>query len=169
MKQNRTGAFIAECRRKQNWTQSDLADRLGVTDKAVSRWETGKGYPEVTILPRLAEVLGVTVSEILAGELIPEDAQTERAERALLEHLEKTRDRMYIGAGLSFVLGFMSLILGLNLWRAFGYGSDAFHGFWAVMKDGGFGLFSELLILLIPVISMVLAGYMLYRADHPKK
>jgi len=67
------------------------------------------------------------------------------------------------------VLGFMSLILGLNLWRAFGYGSDAFHGFWAVMKDGGFGLFSELLILLIPVISMVLAGYMLYRADHPKK
>jgi len=51
-------------------TQQELADRLGVTNKAISKWETGEGYPEITIIPTLADELGITVDELLAGKPI---------------------------------------------------------------------------------------------------
>ena len=68
MDAKKTGALIARLRKKKNLTQDALAGQLGVTRKAISRWETGRGYPDVEILPSLAEVLGVSVNELLAGE-----------------------------------------------------------------------------------------------------
>lgn len=64
----KTGGFIAELRREQGLTQKKLAEIIGVTDKAVSKWERGLSYPDITILPQLAEVLGVSEGEILRGE-----------------------------------------------------------------------------------------------------
>lgn len=63
-----TGQFIAKKRKDKKMTQSELAELLQVTDKAISRWETGEGYPEVTILPKLAYTLGVSVDELLNGD-----------------------------------------------------------------------------------------------------
>ncbi|MDG0889104.1 helix-turn-helix domain-containing protein [Paracholeplasma manati] len=63
-----TGQFIAKKRKEKKMTQSELAEILQVTDKAISRWETGEGYPEVTILPKLAYTLGVSVDELLNGD-----------------------------------------------------------------------------------------------------
>ena len=68
MDAKRTGTFIAALRRELGMTQRELADAIAVTDKAVSRWETGKGYPDVETLAPLAEALGVTVGDLLAGE-----------------------------------------------------------------------------------------------------
>ena len=68
MDAKRTGAFIAALRRDRGMTQRELAEAIAVTDKAVSRWETGKGYPDVETLAPLAEALGVTVGDLLAGE-----------------------------------------------------------------------------------------------------
>jgi transcriptional regulator with XRE-family HTH domain len=62
-----TGKFIARLRKEKKLTQSELADLLQVTDKAISRWETGEGMPEVSLLPRLASILNVSIDEILAG------------------------------------------------------------------------------------------------------
>lgn len=70
MNPKNVGEFIAELRSEQNITQKDLAERLGVTDKAVSRWETGKGYPDIEILQNISTVFGVTVNELLCGERI---------------------------------------------------------------------------------------------------
>lgn len=64
-----TGALIAARRKALGLTQKQLAERLLVSDKAVSKWEVGAGYPEVTLLPALAQVLGITVDELLAGEV----------------------------------------------------------------------------------------------------
>lgn len=64
----KTGAFIAELRRQKNMTQKELAGKLNVTDKAVSKWERGIGYPEVTTIPLLADLLDVSASEIILGE-----------------------------------------------------------------------------------------------------
>lgn len=64
----KVGKFIAELRKTQNWTQNELADKLNISDKAVSKWESGNGLPDITILPELARVLGVTVDELLKGE-----------------------------------------------------------------------------------------------------
>ena len=62
------GPFIRDVRVEQGMTQQQLADKLGVTDKAVSKWERGVSYPDITILRELADALGVSVSELLAGK-----------------------------------------------------------------------------------------------------
>lgn len=61
------GKFIAQLRKERNLTQNDLADLLQVTNKAISRWETGEGFPDIMILPKLGEVLGVSIDELLNG------------------------------------------------------------------------------------------------------
>jgi len=65
-----TGAVIRQMREKHNMTQADLADRLMVSDKAISKWETGKGYPDITLLEPIAEAFGISVTELLSGNTI---------------------------------------------------------------------------------------------------
>lgn len=79
MDAKKTGALIAERRKALGLTQKELAGRLIVSDKAVSKWETGAGYPEVTMLPLLAETLGITVDELLAGEVRADAPEPEQA------------------------------------------------------------------------------------------
>lgn len=72
-----TGALIAKRRKAMGLTQKQLAERLMISDKAVSKWENGASYPEVTLLPALAQLLGVTVDELLAGETRGESGQAD--------------------------------------------------------------------------------------------
>ena len=65
------GQFVAHLRKEKNITQKELADRLHVTDKAVSKWETGKGFPDLKLLEPLAQELGVSLVELLQGERTP--------------------------------------------------------------------------------------------------
>ena len=62
------GRFIAAQRKQLSMTQRELAEQLNMSNRAVSKWETGEGYPDITVLPALAEILGVTVDELLEGE-----------------------------------------------------------------------------------------------------
>ena len=68
MDAKKIGAFIAVARRARNLTQQQLAEKLGITNRAVSKWETGQGLPDIVLLPDLAAALGVTVDALLAGE-----------------------------------------------------------------------------------------------------
>ncbi len=70
MNQYVTGAVIKELREKNHMTQTDLAERLGVSDKAISKWETAKGYPDISLLEPLASVLGVSVTELISGNTV---------------------------------------------------------------------------------------------------
>ena len=70
MNQYVTGAIIKMFREARNMTQLQLADRLKVSDKAVSKWETGRGYPDIVLLEPLAKALGLSVTELLAGESV---------------------------------------------------------------------------------------------------
>lgn len=65
-----TGAAIRRLREKQNLTQAQLAEKIGVSDKAVSKWETAKGLPDITLIHALAEALGVSVMELMSGEAV---------------------------------------------------------------------------------------------------
>ena len=62
------GVFVAEMRKAKNMTQADLAEKLNVTDKAVSRWERGLGFPDINTIEPLAEALGLTVHELMKSE-----------------------------------------------------------------------------------------------------
>ena len=66
----KTGKFIKELRTQKKLTQKGLAEKLGCSDKAISRWETGKGFPDVTYLLDLSEILEVNVNELLLGNRI---------------------------------------------------------------------------------------------------
>ena len=67
MDQIRTGKFIRRLRTERGWTQSAFAGRLGVSEKTVSKWETGRGLPEVSLMLPVCELLGITVNELLAS------------------------------------------------------------------------------------------------------
>lgn len=84
MDQIKIGNFIAQCRKEKNMTQRQLADKLGVSDKTVSKWETGKGIPDAGCMVPLCEALGISVNELLTGEKIPEDEYQEKAEQTMV-------------------------------------------------------------------------------------
>lgn len=90
------GAFIKEQRNSLNMTQKELAEKIGCTDKAVSRWETGKGLPDSSFLIPLASILGITVNELLTGEKITEEAFLQKSDDNLVnavQGIEKTEKK----------------------------------------------------------------------------
>lgn len=117
-----TGGLIARRRKERNWSQGDLAERLHVTDKAVSRWETGRGLPSLDLLEPLAEALGLTVSELLSGrELTPEELP-KAAEAQMMESMERerrTRRRGFCAAMALALIGVAAI--GFGTWLAAHY------------------------------------------------
>ena len=85
MDQIKIGKFIARCRKQNNLTQMQLAEKLGITDRAVSKWERGKSLPDAAIMLDLCALLNITVNDLLSGEVISMDNQNKRTEELLLE------------------------------------------------------------------------------------
>ena len=100
----KTGAFIKSQRTELKLTQKDLADKTGCTDKAVSRWETGKGMPDSSFLIPLADILGITVNELLTGERISEEIFTQKSEDNLVAAVQKTETAVKKGKTVKFFL-----------------------------------------------------------------
>ena len=85
MNQEKIGRFIAECRKKNNMTQSQLAEKLNITDRAISKWENGKSMPDSSIMLDLCSELKISVNELLSGEMIGMNNYDKRAEENLLK------------------------------------------------------------------------------------
>lgn len=113
MNQVKIGKFISECRKEKGLTQQELADRLGLTAKAVSKWETGKGLPDVSLYEAICKELGITLNEFFAGEHIEEQrliVQTdENLEDILKEYYKMKRQKNIITLVLGIVAGFFVL------------------------------------------------------------
>lgn len=88
------GEFIKKQRTVKNLTQKQLAEKLGVTDKAISRWETGKGVPDVSLLIPLSNALEVSVHEILLGEKIEEEKKIEKYEETIVNTLTTNKKQI---------------------------------------------------------------------------
>lgn len=85
MNQEKIGGFIAARRKANGFTQSQLAEKLGITDKAVSKWETGKSMPDLSLFSPLCNLLKITLNELLFGELISDDTLKEKSNQVLFE------------------------------------------------------------------------------------
>lgn len=85
MDQGKIGSFIAERRKKAGLTQMQLADQLNITDRAVSKWETGKAMPDTSIMLELCGILGITVNDLLCGEVVTMENYNKEMEKNLLE------------------------------------------------------------------------------------
>ena len=89
MDQVKIGKFISECRKNKKMTQLQLAEKLNVTDRAISKWETGKGMPDSSIMLELCNELEISVNELLSGEMIDMNNYNEIAEKTLIEMAKK--------------------------------------------------------------------------------
>ena len=85
MNQIKIGRFIAEYRKKANLTQMQLAEKLGITDKAISKWERGVAMPDTSIMLELCDILCISVNELLSGERINMENNNEKNEQLLLD------------------------------------------------------------------------------------
>lgn len=105
MNAEKTGEFISKIRGELGLTQRELADRIGVTDKAVSKWETGRGFPDVGILEILAKELGVSVTELMNGERFDPEKVSSQADSAIIKTLRyiKQMSRKTIGVILLII------------------------------------------------------------------
>ena len=113
MEQKRIGLFILSLRKEKNLTQKELADQLGVTDRAVSKWENGRGLPDVSLMKALCDVLDITVNELLSGERIDQGDYREKSEQAVLKTMESSDKTIRKKNALLWALtiGVMLLIL----------------------------------------------------------
>ena len=93
MDQIKIGKFIAACRKEQGMTQAALAEKLGISDRAVSKWETGKSMPDSVIMLELCSFLGINVNELLSGEKIMTEVYDKRAEENLLEMRRQVEEK----------------------------------------------------------------------------
>ena len=119
MDQIKIGKFIAECRKKKNLTQAQLAEKLNITDRAVSKWETGKAMPDSDIMLDLCDILGIKVNELLCGEMI-EIEHTDEQLNELIFQMAKNEERYHkrllhsayviIATSLTALICLMSLI-----------------------------------------------------------
>ena len=91
MDQVRIGKFIAKCRKEKNMTQAELAEKLNITDRAISKWETGKGMPDSSIMLDLCKELNITVNELLSGEMIKMENYDRKAEENFIK-LQKEKE-----------------------------------------------------------------------------
>ena len=94
MDNQKFGRFIRDLRKKANMTQKELGEKLNVTDKAVSKWERGLGFPDITIINLLAETFGITASEVLNAEIgKKETVDVEKAVQEAVEKVTKEKER----------------------------------------------------------------------------
>ena len=89
MDQVKIGRFIAERRKKANLTQMQLAEKLNITDRAISKWETGKSLPDSSIMLDLCDVLGISVNDLLCGEVVAMDNYNKELENNLLDMIKQ--------------------------------------------------------------------------------
>ena len=116
MDKNITGRFIAELRKQKGFTQKELAEKLIVTDKAISRWETGKGLPDTSLLKPLGDVLGVSITELLSGKRIEEVDMKEQADNIILESLNYSKRMLAsVISVIIFIIGIAFIISPLFL------------------------------------------------------
>ncbi len=114
MDQIKIGQFISECRKSKNMTQAQLAEKLNITDRAISKWETGKGMPDSSIMLELCNELSITVNELLSGERISMNDYTKKMEENLLEFKKSDEEKNIMLLQLEIVIGVISTVVFLG-------------------------------------------------------
>ncbi len=122
MNQIKIGRFITECRKKANLTQMQLAEKLGITDKAISKWERGVAMPDSSIMLELCDILCISVNELLSGEKIDMENNNQKNEQLMLDmakELEKKSKTIWRSMWAILIVSMIALITGIFVARFF--------------------------------------------------
>lgn len=115
MDQIKIGKFIASCRKERGMTQANLAEKLRISDRAISKWETGKSMPDSGIMLELCDLLKINVNELLSGERIMTEAYDKRAEENLLAMKQEVEEKNRQMLRMEYWLSYPALIAGLAM------------------------------------------------------
>ena len=118
MDQIKIGKFISECRKKENLTQAQLAEKLNITDRAVSKWENGRAMPDTSIMLELCNILGISVNELLRGEEINMENNNKQNEELLLslaKELEQKNKTIWKSMWAIMTVSIIALLAGLTI------------------------------------------------------
>ena len=118
MDQLKIGKFIAECRKQKGLTQMQLSEKLGITDKAISKWERGISMPDASIMLEVCDILGISVNELLSGEKINMENNDQKNEQLLLEmakELEKKNKTIWNAMWAIMTVSIIGLLGGLAI------------------------------------------------------
>lgn len=116
MDQIKIGKFIAQRRKAQELTQAQLAEKLNITDRAVSKWETGKSMPDSSIMLELCDILSISVNELLNGEKISMENNDRKNEQLLLDmakELEKKNKTVWTSMWIIMIISMTALFAGI--------------------------------------------------------
>ena len=111
MDQIKIGKFIGKCRKNVNLTQAQLAEKLNITDKAISKWETGRAMPDSSVMLELCDILKITVNDLLSGEVVTVDNYSKELENNLLELVKQKEQSDRHLLMLELVVGILSIII----------------------------------------------------------
>ena len=111
MDQVKIGKFIAKMRKEQKLTQNELAEKLNITDRAISKWENGKGLPDSSLMLELCNILKITVNELLIGEKVEMKEKEEKTEQVLMDMMRERENKDKELLKLEIVLGLLSTII----------------------------------------------------------
>ena len=120
MNQIKIGRFIAECRKKANLTQVELSEKLGITDKAISKWERGISLPDTSIMLELCDILSISVNELLSGEKIEMENNNQKNEQLFLDmakELEKKNKIIWTSMWGIMIVSMTALFSGIFVAR----------------------------------------------------
>ena len=118
MNQIKIGEFISSQRKMKNLTQAALAEKLGITDRAVSKWERGKGLPDVSLMLDLCEIFGITINELLSGEEISMENSNQKNEQLLLDmakELEQKNKTIWSSMWAIMIVSMTALFAGIMI------------------------------------------------------
>ena len=118
MNQIKIGRFIADCRKKSNLTQLQLAEKLGITDKAISKWERGITMPDSSIMLELCDILGINVNELLSGEKINMENNNQKNEQLLLDmakEVEQKNKTIWTSMWVIMIVSIVALLAGVSI------------------------------------------------------
>ena len=115
MNQEKIGKFIADCRKSKKLTQLELAEKLGVSDKSVSKWETGKCMPDLSLFKPLCNELNITINELLSGEKVEKKDYQNKLEENIVNIVDyKDKKSDVLGYIIFTFIGVLSLIIGIS-------------------------------------------------------
>lgn len=111
MDQVKIGKFIAECRKEENLTQSQLAVKLNITDKAISKWETGRSLPDSSIMLELCSILKISVNELLSGQRLKVEEVNNKSDEMLLEIIKEKEEADKRLLMVEYFIGIISCVI----------------------------------------------------------
>lgn len=110
MDQKKIGKFIAECRKEKKLTQSELAEKLGVTDKSISNWENARCMPDLSLFTPLCEELGITINDLISGERVKKEEYQEKLEKNIISTIDYSNKKVY---EKNKIIGLILLVFGV--------------------------------------------------------